>query len=204
MTSTKRKPAKRGKKKPRANKQAPSRMPSPAAVAEVSVQRGFIEVATIGAQSLVWLATLVAGAAVLAGVGFALWSLRPVPAYSSDRVTIGSAFQVTFRIENTSAWFALTHLAIRCVVEGVDAPGMPPVEADSSRIPARLGPGEQATFTCPFPAADPEIAQRSELYFRSKYDMPGVGAVKLRDTRGPFVINTHLLPPRWTPKPGKD
>jgi hypothetical protein len=208
MMSTKRRPAKRGgknskaAKKPRSRRQAPGQ--SPAAVAELPVQQGLLEMAAIGAQSVLWLATLLVSAAALAGVGFGLWSLRPVPAYSSDRVTIGSAFAVTFRIENTSAWFPLAHLKIRCAVEGVDAPDLPPVEADTSRIPTQLKPGEQATFTCPFHAADPEVAQRSELYFRSEYDLLVLDSLRLRDNRGPFVINTRLLPPRWTAKPGKD
>ena len=167
------------------------------------MQQGLFEMATIGAQSLLWLATLVVSVAALVGAGFALWSLRPVPTYTSDRVTVGSAFAATFRIENTSAWFPLAHLKIRCVVEGIDAPDMPPVEADTSRIPARLGPGGQATFTCPFPAADPEVAQRSELSFRSEYDLPVLGRIRLSDNRGPFVLNTRLLPPRWTAKPGR-
>ncbi len=167
------------------------------------LQQGLREMAAVGAQSFLWLATLALSAAALAGVGFALWSLRPVPAYSSERVTVGSALAVTFRIENTSAWFPLTHLTIRCTLAGVDAPDMPPVEADTSRMPARLAPGEQATFSCPFHAADPDVALRSELYFRSEYDLPVLGRLRLSDNRGPFVLNTRLLPPRWTAKPAK-
>ncbi len=209
MTSTKRKPAKRGRKgssaakEPRSRGEARGR--SPAAAAELPVlQQGLREMAAVGAQSFLWLATLAVSAAALAGVGFALWSLRPAPAYSSERVTVGSALAVTFRIENTSAWFALAHLKIRCVLAGVDAPDMPPVEADTSHIPAALEPGQQATFTCPFHAADPEVALRSELYFLSDYDLPVVGRIRLSDNRGPFVLNVRLLPPRWTAKPGKD
>lgn len=176
--------------------------------AELPVRQGLLEMATIGAQSLLWLATLIVTAAVLAGAGFGLWSLRPVPAYSSERVTIGSAFAVTFHVENTSPWFPLVHLKIDCVLAGVDAPAMPSAAADTSRIPARLEPGGQASFTCPFPAADPEVALRSELYFRSEYDLtgnlPGLGTLRLSDNRGPFVLDARLLPPRWTAKPGKD
>ena len=160
--------------------------------------------ATVGAQSFLWLLTLLASVAALAAAAFGIWSLRPIPAYSSERVTAGSAFAVTFRIENTSAWFPLSHLKIHCALAGVDAPDMPPADADISRVPDRLEPGEQASFTCPFRAADPEVALRSELYFRSDYDLPGLGVLRIGDNRGPFVLDTRLLPPRWTAKPAKD
>ena len=97
---------------------------------------------------------------------------------------------------------------IDCVLVGVDAPAMPPVAANVSRIPARLEPGQHASFTCPFRAADPEVALRSELHFRSTYDLPGelpgLGRVRLTNDSGPFVLDAKLLPPRWTAKPGKD
>jgi hypothetical protein len=203
MTSRKRKPAKRARKSPPAARAPRARSRAPA-VGELPLQQGLIEMATIGAQSFLWLARLVAIVAAVAGAAFGIWSLRPIPAYSSDRVTIGSAFAVTFRVENTSEWFPLAHLRIRCSVAGVDASDMPPVEADTSRIAARLEPGERAAFTCPFRAADPEVALRSELYFRAEYDLPVLGVVRLSDNRGPFVLDARLLPPRWTAKPGKD
>ncbi len=206
MTSTKRKPARRGKNN---KKKSPAASGRPArgrirVAAELPLQQGLAEMAAIGAQSFLWLATVIAGFVVLAGVAFGAWSLRPVPAYSSDRVTVGSPFAVMFRVDNTSEWFALSHLKIRCVLTGLDAPDRPSVDADTSRIPARLEPGEQAPFTCPFRAADQEVALRSEIYFRSEYDMPGPGAFTLGANGGPFVLNTKLLPPRWTAKPGKD
>lgn len=212
MKSNKRKPAKRGRKNPPAARAARSRGRAPAAAvklpAELPVRQGLVEMATIGAQSFVWLTTFVATLAVLAGVGFGIWSLRPVPAYSSERVTLGSAFAVTFRIENTSDWFALAHLKIRCVVDGVDAPSIPPVAADLSRLPERLEPGEQGTFTCPLATVTPEVAQRSELWFRSEYDLPFdlpvLGRLRLSNNRGPFVLDMKLLPPRWTAKPARD
>jgi hypothetical protein len=211
MASTKRKPAKRGSKK------APARTPrsrgqSPALASELArelpVRQGLVEMATIGAQSFLWLTTLITIAAALVGVGFAIWSLRPVPSYYSARVTIGSAFAVNFRAENKSPWFAISHLKIRCMVDGVDARDLPPVEADVSRIPERLEPGTEAIFTCPFRAADPEVAQRSELWFRSEYvlplSIPLLGQVRLSNTSGPYVLDMKLLPPRWTAKPGRD
>ena len=160
--------------------------------------------ATIGAQSFLWLAMLVAIVAGLAGAAFGIWSLRPLPAYWSERVRAGSPLAATFRVQNASAWFPLSHLRIRCVLSGVDAPDMPPVDADTSQIPARIEPGTHATFTCPFRAADLDVALRSELYFRSEYDLPVLGALRITDNQGPFALDTRALPPRWTAKPGKD
>jgi len=204
MASTKRKPARRGKKSPRKGKSTRGRQPVPALPPDVSLQRGFIEVATVGGQAFLWFAKLIVSVAVLGGIGYAVWSLRPLPAYSSDEVKVGSAFATTFHVENTSPWFPLAHLTIRCVVDGVDAPDMPSIGADVSQVPPRLEPGQQASFTCPFHAGDPEVAQRSSLYFRSSYDLPGYDRIRLHDNRGPFVINTRLLPPRWTPKAARD
>lgn len=201
MARTKRKAAARGRKSspapraPRARKQAPP-------VAELPLQQGLVEMATVGAQSVVWLATVVVMFVSLAAGAFAVWSLRPLPAYSSDRVTAGSAFQATFRVENVSAWFPLSDLKIHCALTSYETPDM--VAADQSRIPDRLEPGQSATFTCPFPAADLDAALRSEIYFRSEYDLPVLGSFRLTNNGGPFVLDTRLLPPRWTAKPGRD
>jgi hypothetical protein len=167
-----------------------------------------LELAGIGAQSFLWLAMVVAILAALAGAAFGVWSLRPIPEYSSERVTAGSPFAVTFRVENASPWFSLSHLKISCVLMSAGAPDMPPVEANDVQIPASLGPNEWAAFTCPFRSIlggstndDLDVALRSEIYFRSEYDVPVVGSLRLADNRGPFVLNTKLLPPRWTAKP---
>jgi len=164
--------------------------------------------ATIGAQSFLWLVTVGVMFAALGAAAFGIWSLRPVPAYSSSGVTAGSAFAATFRVENASAWFPLSHLRIHCALTGFETPDM--VGADQPRIPARLEPGESATFTCPFRAAaggspndDLDVALRSEIYFRGEYDVPVLSSFRLTDNRGPFILNTRLLPPRWTAKPGK-
>ena len=203
-STTKRKPAGRGKKSSPAAKAPRSRRQSPVVVAELPLRQGLIEMAAIGAQALLWLATVVASAAALAGAAFGIWSLRPTPAFWSERVRAGSAFAAEFRVQNASEWFPLSRLTIRCVLSGVDAPDMPPVDADTSRIPARLEPGTQSTFTCPFHAADLDVALRSEIYFRSEYDLPVLGWFRLSDNQGPFVLDTRLLPPRWTAKPAKD
>lgn len=202
MTSTKRKPATRGRKSSPAGKAPPRSRRRPALVAEPPLQQGLLEMATVGAQSFVWLATVVMFFAALAAAAFGVWSLRPLPAYSSDRVTAGSAFQATFRVENVSAWFPLSHLTIHCALTSYETPDM--VAADQSRIPDRLEPGQSATFTCPFPAADLDVALRSEIYFRSEYDLPVLGSFRLANNGGPFVLDTRLLPPRWTAKPGRD
>jgi hypothetical protein len=166
--------------------------------------------ATIGAQSFLWLVVVVATLAALAGAAFGVWSLRPIPEYSSERVTVGSPFAVSFRVENASPWFSLSHLKISCVLMSAGAPDAPPVEANEVRIPANLGPREAATFTCPFRSVlrgsandELEVALRSEIYFRSEYDVPAAGSLRLTDDRGPFVLNTRLLPPRWTAKPSR-
>jgi hypothetical protein len=199
MTPTKRKPAGRSKK----NRPASRRRP---AAAEFPLQQGLLEMATIGAQSFLWLAMVVAIVAGLAGAAFGIWSLRPVPVYLSERVKSGSPFAVTFWVENASAWFPLSHLKIHCALARLETLEMPPVEADTSRIPDRLEPGQSATFTCPFSGTgdDLDVALRSELYFSSDYDEPVFGAFRLTHSRGPLVLNTRLLPPRWTAKPGRD
>ncbi len=170
--------------------------------------------ATIAAHSFLWVVLAAPTVAAVAGSAFAVWSQRPVPAYSSEGVEVGSPFDVTFRIENTSPWFAMEHLNISCALTYAGAPDSPPIKASDVRFPAGnssgLGPGEAATFKCPFSPAlrgEPNdelgVATRSEIYFRSEYDLPGVGSFRLTDNRGPFSLNTKLLPPRWTGRPGR-
>ena len=197
MTSPKRTPARRGKKSSRRRT---------AVAAEPPLQQGLLEMATVGAQSFLWLAMVVAIIAALAGAAFGIWSLRPVPVYLAERVKAGSPFAVTFWVENSSTWFPLSHLKISCALARLETLEMPPVDADMSRIPERLEPGQSATFTCPFRGTsdDLDVALRTELYLRSEYDEPVFGAFRLSNTRGPLVLNTRLLPPRWTAKPGKD
>lgn len=210
MAASKRKPASRGKKSPpKTTRTSRPRRRAPMPVAELPLQRGLLAMATLGAQSFLWLFKLVAAAAALAGVAYGVWSLRPVPEYSSDRVTVGSSFAVTFRVENASPWFAISGLAIGCVLRPPGASDMAPVVASGSRLPASLGPGEAVTFTCPFKgitasanADDLETALRSQIYFRSTYDVPAIASIRLSDNRGPFVLDTKQLPPRWMPKPG--
>lgn len=152
--------------------------------------------------------------ALLAGIALGIWSLRPTPSYSSEDLTAGSPFDVTFRVENKSPWFALANLKISCVLAHVRASGIPPtlIGAKDVRFQAGNGsglePGESATFTCPFRTLighaindDPAIAQRAEIYFRGQYDVPLLGSLRMSDNSVPFFLNTRVLPPRWTSKP---
>ncbi len=167
-----------------------------------------------GAQSLERLFMTLIVLMVMAGAAFGAWSLRPVPSYTSDEVKDGSPFDVTFTVENKDSWFALANLKVGCVLDHVRASGLPPtlLEATDVRFCSRTGtglePGESATFTCPFRSLighpindDPGIAQRSEIYFQAKYDVPLIGSIRLTDNSTPFFLNTRLLPPRWTKKP---
>jgi hypothetical protein len=157
---------------------------------------------------------------VICGVGgfaYVAWSQRPIPSYASEDVTSGSPFDVTFRVENKNASFALANLKVSCVLDHVRASGMEPtlIAANDLRFPpgssSGLEPGQSATFTCPFRSLighpineDPGIAQRSEIYFRAEYDLPLPAVLRLfriTDNSAPFFLNTRLLPPRWTAKP---
>jgi hypothetical protein len=176
---------------------------------EAPLEQGLREMATIGAQSFLGLFLTAAILAALAGAAVVAWSLRPVPLYLSERVKRGSPFDVEFWLENTSSWFAMSHLGISCVLTYPGAPDLPPTPASDLQLPGTptaLGPREMAIFKCPFPAAlrgtdEIGVATRAEIYFRLEYDLPLLGWFRLSDDRGPFVLNTRLLPPRWTGKP---
>jgi hypothetical protein len=206
--TNKRKMPSRGGNKRRPTAQGPRSRAQPY-VMEIPLQRGLLELATVGAQSFLWLASVAAIILALGGAAFGVWTLRPVPGYVSEAVEMGSPFGVTFRVENTNGWFALSHLKISCLLVRPPPSDALSVKAKLSLITSSVGPGESASFTCPFRAAlggatgdDLDVALRSELYFHSEYDMPVIGSMSLTDTGGPFVLNTRLLPPRWTGKPG--
>jgi hypothetical protein len=200
----KRKPTRRTKGRPASGSRARRQLP----VTELPLEQGLAEMAAIGAQSFVWLVLVVAAMAAVVGAGVIAWSLRPVPVYLSERVKTGSPFDVEFWMENSSAWFAMSHLSISCVLAYPGAPDLPPTPASDLRLPGNpvaLAPGEMAIFKCPFPAAlrgtdEIGVATRAEIYFRSEYDLPVFGSFRLTDNRGPFVLNTKLLPPRWAGK----
>lgn len=177
-----------------------------------SLQQGLLELASDSAQSFLWVGLTLAVIVAIVGAAFGVWSLRPVPGYTSEGVESGSPFDVTFRVENTSPWFALSNMKIRCVLTYGGAPEMPSVAATDLQFPdgntSILEPGRSGTFKCPFHTLpghaggdDLGIALRSEIYFRSQYDLPMVRSFRVTDNVGPYFLNTRLLPPRWTGKP---
>ncbi len=142
----------------------------------------------------------------------------PIPTFSSADVAAGSPFDATFQVENRNSWLGLANLKISCVLAQVRASPISPTMVDPTMVDATnvrfagkqangLEPGESGTFTCPFQVAltptkdDPGIAQRAEIYFRSEYDLPLIGSLRLTDNSARFSLNTRLLPPRWTSKP---
>ncbi len=173
-----------------------------------------------GAQSLAQMLRAVIVMALVAGAAAGVWLLRPAPSYSSEDVTAGSPFDVTFRVENKDAWFPLANLNISCVLAHVRAEPIAPtlIAATNVRLAATgtntgatgLEPGESGTFTCPFLSFldhetkdDPGVATRAEIYFRSDYDVPLPGSLRLSNDSARFFLDTRLLPPRWvrTPRP---
>lgn len=177
-----------------------------------SLQQGLIELASDGARSFLWVTVTLAIIAAIAAAAFGIWSLRPIPGYASEGVEAGSPFGVTFRVENTNAWFPMSNLRIRCVLAHGGAPEMPSVEASDVRFPSGatsdLEPGQSATFKCPFRALpggtngdELGVALRSEIYFHSDYDLLVIRSFRVTSNNGPFILNTRFLPPRWTGKP---
>ena len=179
--------------------------------ADQTLEEGLVEMATIGARSFLWLVLVATALAAVAGAAVIPWSLRPVPVYLSERIKAGSPFDVEFWMENSSSWFAMSHLSISCSLSYPGAPELPPTPATDLQLPGNptaLGPRQMAVFKCPFPAAlrgtdEIDVARRAEIYFRSEYDLPVLGWFRVSDGRGPFVLNTRLLPPRWTGKSGR-
>jgi hypothetical protein len=149
----------------------------------------------------------------IATLGAILWSLRPVPSFASDDVTSSSPFDVTFRVANDDAWLPLKNLRIYCVLAQVRALPIEPkiVEAANLKLggalPGGLESGASGSFTCPLrgvlgPADrdDAGVAQRAEIYFRSRYDLPLIGSLRLTENSPAYILNTRLIPPRWTVK----
>ena len=210
---SRRKPRENGSTRARSGSRRQSRsrtsLPPP-----LTLRQELLLLARGGAQSVrqAFLALVVVG--MVAGIALGVWSLRPVPSYSSEDVTAGSPFDVTFQVENRNPSFALSNLRVSCVLAHVRASGIPPtlIEANDVRFPtgtvAGLEPGQSATFTCPFRSLighpindDPGVAKRAEIYFRSEYDLPLFGSFRMTDNSAPFFLNTRLLPPRWASKP---
>ncbi|SKA10654.1 hypothetical protein SAMN02745126_03562 [Enhydrobacter aerosaccus] len=197
-------------RKPRARKQTRAAAPPP----PPSLEQGLREMAYDGALSFFWVGVALTIVVALAIGAFALWSLRPVPGFASDGVETGSPFDVTFRVENMSAWFPLANLKVSCVLTYAGVPEIPSIPAADLRLPGgngtALAPGQSAAFRCPFrsrlkASSNDElgVALRSEVYFHSEYDLPLLGSYRITADNGPFILNTRLIPPRWTGRPGK-
>jgi hypothetical protein len=197
-------------KKPRPRARSSRRRAQPY-VSEIPLQRGLREFAIEGAHSMMWVTLAFAAVAVAAGFAFAAWSLRPVPEYTSEAVESGSPFDAVFRVKNASEWLPLSHPNVSCMLMHAGAPNLPMVPANDLQLPSepysQLGPGASATFRCPLRAAFRGVladnlgtALGAELFFRISYDMPFGSSWRLTADRGPFVLNTKLLPPRWVAK----
>ncbi len=191
-----------------------TRRRAPPLAREIPLRQGLQAFASEGIRSLFWVSVAASVIAIVAGLAGGLWALRPIPEFTSEGVEIGSPFDVTFQIRNTSQWFALSRPSIGCLLASPGAPDLPPVKANDLRVPSgnplRLEPGQSGTFRCPFPANLREAtngetatatALRSQIYFRTTYDLPFYESFRLTDSRGPFVLNTRLLPPHWTARP---
>lgn len=204
------------------SRKAPGRRPSPQTRPKSPKQRRapappppalgqeLLGLARDGGHALRQFLVAVAFIGAIAAAAFGVWSARPTPGYSSEGLTTGSPFDVTFTVENESPWFALSNLGIRCIVDHIRASGLPPtmVEATDVRFPsphaATLAPGESATFSCPFRALighpindDPDIVRRSEIHFRAEYDVPFLRSFRMTDNSAHLVFDTRPLPPRW-------
>src|SRR5258707_13870836 len=103
----KRKQTKRNKGRPPLKRSRPGKQPP---VIEPPLRQGLIEMATIGAQSFVWVVLAAATVAAVAGAAVIVWSLRPMPEDSSEGFGVGTPFDVAFRVENHSPGLRLAHL----------------------------------------------------------------------------------------------
>ena len=202
---------------PPKRKRRPKAAALPPAPPPGALEQELLQLARGAGRTLQRIAVSVFVLAALAGMAAGVWALRPVPTFSSDEVVTGSAFDVPFTVENKDSWFALANLKIVCVLAEVRASTISPlsVEATNVRFPANqanqgsgsLQPGESGTFTCPIRAAlapqdqdDRGVPQRAEIYFRSRYDVPLIGSLRITNDSERFILNTRLLPPRWTPR----
>ena len=219
MARKRRKAAPRERGSARAASPRKRRSPRAAAPPPLPFDQELLQLARGAAGTLRRLLLTLLVLAALAGSAAGLWALRPSPTFSSDGVVTGSPFDVTFQVENRDPWFTLSNLRIGCVLAQVRASPITPTMVDPAMVDATnvrlsgkqanaLEPGESGTFTCPFRADlievtsdDPGIAQRAEIYFRSQYDLPLIGSLRVTDDSARFVLNTRVLPPRWTRKP---
>ena len=179
-----------------------TRRRAPPLAREIPLGQGLQAFAREGMQSLFWVGVAASVIAVAAALAVGLWTLRPI--LVDDDVEIGSPFDVTFQIRNTSRWFALSRPGIGCILARPGAPDLPPVNASDVRVLSgtslRLEPGQSGTSPMPVSrrpferrrTARPRSATalRSQIYFRTTYDLPFYESFRLTDDRGPFVLNT--------------
>jgi hypothetical protein len=193
--------------RPRARSPKRSRAPAPP---PIPLRDQLLVFGREGAQAFRQILLAVVVMAAIVGAALGIWSFRPTPGYSSEGLTTGSPFDLTFKVENESPWFGLSNLSISCIVDHIRASGLPAtrVEAKDVRFPAGRGstlqPGESATFTCPFRALighpinnDPDIVRRSEIYFHAEYDAPLVRSFRITHDSAHFFFDTRPIPPRW-------
>lgn len=194
--------------RPKAKSTKRNRVPAPPP--PIPLQQQLLVFGREGAHALRQMLVAVVIIASIVGIGLGVWSIRPTPAYSSEGLTTGSPFDLTFKVENESPWFELSNLSVSCIVDHIRASGLPPtrVEAKDVRFPlpgvSTLQPGESATFTCPFRAlighpinADPDIVRRSEIYFHAEYDVPLLRSFRIAHDSAHFFFDTRPIPPRW-------
>jgi hypothetical protein len=176
----------------------------------LTLQQELFVFAREGAQAFRQVLLAVVFIAAIAAAAFGVWSVRPMPAYSSEGLETGSPFDLTFKVENESPWFELSNLGISCIVDHIRASGLPPTRVEakdvrflSPQVPT-LQPGESATFTCPFRALighpinnDPDIVRRSEIYFHAEYDVPFWRSFRIAHDSAHFFFDTRPIPPRW-------
>jgi hypothetical protein len=220
MARKKRKPPLTEKASARPARPRKRRKPTASAPPSLPFDQELLQLARSAAGTLQRAFVAVLVLAALGGSAAGLWALRPIPTFSSADVAAGSPFDVTFQINNRNSWLDLANLKISCVLAQVRASPISPTMVDPTMVDATnvqfagkqangLEPGESGTFTCPFQVAltptkdDPGIAQRAEIYFRSEYDLPLIGSLRLTDNSARFSLNTRLLPPRWTSKPNR-
>ena len=211
MARKRSKPAARERGSARATGPRKRRTPRPPAPPPLPFDQELLQLAKSAAGTLRRVLITLLVIAALAGAAAGLWALRPSPTFSSAGVVTGSPFDVTFRVENSDPWFTLSNLKIGCVLAQVRASPNSPTMVDpamvdatnvrfSSKQPKELEPGESGTFTCPFRADlievtsdDPGIAQRAEIYFRSQYDLPLIGSLRITDDSARFVDRKSVV-----------
>ena len=126
-------------------KRRPSRPPAPPPAA---LDQELLQLAKGAAGTLRRVVITVLVLIAIAGLASGLWSLRPIPTFSSEGVVSGSPFDVTFRVENKDAWFTLSNLKLFCVLADVRASTIAPLSVEASNVRFNvLEPGQDRKST---------------------------------------------------------